>query len=467
MVKQPIRHIWVISLAIFQLLIAGATGYLYWHIHHAIPATNQQLSAEVCVLMPIVERLTERKYKHTINCRLISRDQYIQLYIQSFLRAHSGTNTKNLQTEAKDQAKRFAADAIAAFDSKSSTLYLIRDNFLRRVAKVSARYHHDILQFELAHEMTHAMQYQWLVNYDSISTPLTYDQRMIHEMLTEGFARYIEREVIIVLHLQQAAKEIREHKVGNISKRNKYDDFVHVRYLLYYHDVYIVGYKYICWQMQHGGSIAKIWQILANQPLQTADLFHPEAAPSHDLIARHPISLIGLEQILGNDPWHLAYWSEAGEFVLRRVFANSGQKERDLLVNNILYFYYMGSTSDTHTVELTYILLRNPAQGAIVFTKLKEYHINELIAMSSSSKFPTSTTISTGFTEMPDKYATMLTTTFSDRTTQKITLVLRDNVIIRIWTKNLDLPPARYATIAEKLFQRLTAAKVLNNNGVD
>jgi hypothetical protein len=158
-------------------------------------------------------------------------------------------------------------------------LYIDPDGIAQAVEPVDPELFHAVLDLVLAHELTHALQDQHL-DLSAIAGGHTGDAGLAVVCALEGHAAWVQARIAATLGTPEAAALVGAF-LGYDASQPGISDSVDR-----YHDSYIYGQgaAFVDTLSARGG-LESVWSMLANPPLRTAMIVHPDRYQSPPAVA--------------------------------------------------------------------------------------------------------------------------------------------------------------------------------------
>lgn len=230
--------------------------------------TLEQVRAIVWEVLPLVERVTERKLQQMPEIKVLTRQEYDRLSQPDPKRRGGRQNS----------SRSMAHYAFGAYDPRLKALVFLPGNFVPRLrhAGVPDQYYPVILKIIIAHELAHALQDQEAGLGTVYRRARTKEAWFAHRATIEGHATFVMGKVAEALGMPQAMEEFEktiaaglipltgpDHAMDNAAMREEF------------RSSYIDGASFIRWHYQHAGN-ERVWQIVKTPPLTRDVILRPE-----------------------------------------------------------------------------------------------------------------------------------------------------------------------------------------------
>lgn len=278
--------------------------------------TAEQVETWLDELQPLVEELAGRRFRIAPVVRVVDRAQLAEALARNILarwRRHMPQiEDSELAEVARWEAEITAAHVLGLYDEDERVVYLTPTNLdsVGRLADVDQRHIEPIAKMVTAHELTHALQDQH-VGLNTVRWKLTDGPHLeAFSATVEGQAAFIADLVGERLGLDEARLEVaRLLSAGALGE----EDSVYARVAqLQFQQRYLGGRDFIRYHFDRGG-IDRVWEILASPPRRMSTIVNPAA---YGRPARGPGDyasvLAGLETYFGNEWWTVT--NETGYF---------------------------------------------------------------------------------------------------------------------------------------------------------
>ena len=276
--------------------------------------------------------------------KLVNRAGLIPVLAAEFApqirRVDPNLTAAEVKAGSEEMSRDYAMCFLGKYGIGSGKLYLLPRNFqpLMDVAEVDPKYRRQIVQIVIAHELTHALQDQYVsISKLEQTATGTEEKSLAFAATLEGFAVFVQDAVADQLKISGAAKELaRLIALGSIKGADPSMEVASRRDVEIVRSIYLSGRDFIAWQFGHGGS-EQIWRVLASPPTRTSQVFHPETYSSCSPPEREldwSRALKGLETRIGGRKWTVDN-KEVGEMELRAAYAGFDEKTREAILSNI------------------------------------------------------------------------------------------------------------------------------------
>ncbi len=285
--------------------------------------TEREIRAAVAEVVPHIERVMERRFKKLPPLVIDDTEATVRILAADmeplFRRQYPQWGEGRVARQALTAARRLAPELLGKYGVRAEILALrpadLPDTL--REHRIDAAHAPGILRTLVAHELTHALQAQY-VDLLALQTEAgSNDALAAATAVIEGQAMFVQQEVGKALGWADA-----ESQYSNVFTRQTADfpDPAHLGALARQQFTYLEGRRFAQWHYQQGKA-AGLWEVLAKPPAVTAMIARPEtyspvAPPRPDLApVVNPLA----------DLWQRRGWlvtqEELGEIDLREAYA--------------------------------------------------------------------------------------------------------------------------------------------------
>lgn len=304
-------------------------------------------------VIPLIEKHAGRKFK-TIPKLLFAHNSRIGRILSSEIEVQirnqfPSLTKRELEHTVSQMASQMSLNLLGKFDLESRVLYILPGMFeiLVKKKKIPKDRERQLLELVVAHELTHALQDQYL----SLSTLYSRvrDQAYLHATsgAIEGHATWIQDQVAKDLHLEKAAKAYHDLLQGAVAKGAKlfgqrYQRDLNLSY-------YSRGAAFFARLVKSRGTQAS-WTFLEHLPENSNFLYRStlpeslETTPSK--VDKKPQLLAGLARLFTKRP-HSVIASTADQSLLRGFLQHAPRKQVDEILDPLerAWFVQAGNPS--------------------------------------------------------------------------------------------------------------------------
>ncbi len=299
--------------------------------------TEAEIRAFVAEVVPHVERVMGRKFKRipplVIDdteevARILAADMEPQLR-----RENPALGDEAIARSALAAARRFAPDLLGKYGVKAQKLGLLPKGLDDTLEEhhIDPKHAAGILKTLLAHELTHALQAQYVDLLGLFASAKTDDAQVASTAVIEGQAMFVQEQVGDALELGAAA---RQYSRIFSSETQDFPDPAHRTALARQEFTYIEGKRFAEWHYKNGGA-ERLWAILARPPAVTAMIARP-ATYSPVPPARPDLgpAFAGQGEIWRRRQW-VVYERDLGEIDLRAAYATADRETIDAITEPV------------------------------------------------------------------------------------------------------------------------------------
>lgn len=323
----------------------------------------------IAELVPMVEEVAGRKFTTVPEVRLVKRRELVPVMAQEIapqLRGLFGNDAIDVNSFARLTAKGSAPAVLGKYGVKDHILYLLPGNIdaLERIVKISPMHREGLIKLIIAHELTHALEDQHVDLAGQIAKATTAEKVLALSATHEGYAVYVQDGVAEKLKANSTAREMARMLAIALTPSAPTTFLGQNGSLQTFREVYLGGRDFIDWHVQKQG-MDTAWQILANPPVKTRMILHPElygnaVEPGLDYapIMRETALRLGMQKAR-------MMTLELGEITMREFFAVIDASERDRLNAGIDQIYMSaGLTEEADPVMLMLVTFHDQEQMA-------------------------------------------------------------------------------------------------------
>jgi hypothetical protein len=422
-------------------------------------------------LIPLVEETAGRKFKQTPDVRLGDREEVADALARDFVpqlkNMNPGIDEGDLKEVAENEARAMAMVLLGKYALEDRVVYLMPRNVdpLFKLGKVDRKHVKPILQLVIAHELTHALQFEDEKLVERFRSVRTMEQMQALNATIEGHAVLIQDMVGGKLGLDDSVLELsRLMAAGSMKLDDPGLNLLNNLIAAQYEQIYMSGRKFMEYHFEKGGNEA-LWKILAAPPVKTSMISKPEtyaadfAGPKID----YAKLLEGLEDEFGDEEWAVQNL-EIGDIMLRSVYANMDKEERDRIMGNIVHVQgLIAQLTDGRTMgNVSIFVLKDGEMAQKMMTALEKMARDNIGRLKGSTMFKITDVAATDIEGVEARVARKFSFTISPTTgegfKQAISRIFRGNVMVEIWESNLELDGKEIVGLAEKVFKRFAEA---------
>lgn len=438
--------------------------------------TELQAQTYVKELIPLVEQAAGRKFKTTPKVKLVRRDAMESVLAHELAIPYKKLCPNLSSAELNEQLDAlsyvYSIFILGKYGTITRTLYLLPRNFqpLMEITDVAPKYRQQIAKLVIAHELSHALQDQYMSLADLQKSPDSIEKSLSLAATIEGFAMFIADKVADELKVNSAAKEMaRIIATGSIKGVDPAINAASQREAGILQGIYIQGSKFIAYQSEDGG-LEKVWKVIATPPTRTSEIYHPE---TYSLSPKSTIDyakvLKGMEKHLGKQSWSVEN-SEVGEMEMHAAYSDMEDKTKEAIFNNLEHTQKLTAKSGNAEVRISFIILKDPAIAPMLISGVQKASKISFDRMKDSSTFKITALPPAKFAEMRN----------DADITMRIAHVIkghghyypfafvqaaRGRVIVNVDTRGCCIPGTKIANIMDEIFNRLSTQnqKLLTN----
>jgi hypothetical protein len=323
-------------------------------------------------------------------------------------------------------------------------------------ARVDPKHEPAFVKLIIAHELTHALQDQYIGLSKMLNKSVNTDQSLAVSSTIEGHAIYVQDKIADALNLQESQREY-ARAIGAGVSDDPVEKLLGAMEGKLMSDTYLAGRDFIVWHMDNGGS-EQVWKVLSAPPVKSSMILHPATyAPSIAKSVDYKSILTGIEKRFGSRKWNVAN-VEVGEMQLRAIYNDLEPTTRDAVLTDFEHAQALAAMDGTSVASVTVIALKNPSifpqlltglgdlckrnveninrEGA---TKIKDFSSGSFNCIKSDANSKISFRMTSGSVSLPNKFVR----------------VVRGRVVVEIYCQAVEVSDTRIGAIAESIFKRL------------
>ncbi|WP_300464411.1 hypothetical protein [Desulfobacula sp.] len=340
--------------------------------------TYEQANKIANELIPMIEKTTGRKFKKNPVIKLINSEEFKDVIIREtdiVVLNDSVTPMKNEKKFLQMMLKMF----YGAYGSRDQIVYLLpkRIPSILKLLNIDEKYGMDIVRITIAHELTHALQDQYLNLFDRRSKLPGREEIHAFSAAIEGHAVLIEKKIgrqlgvdDVIINLFPLANSI-NIKFNNPKVIKMMTSGLPLK------SIYSQGERFINYYYEKGGH-KLIWEILENPPINTAMINDPKtySPKPYDYLDYKSIleKLYNYNKHYENEKFIYENTS-LSRLDLNIMFRNVNFPQKNLLISKVKHYQFFSVYSHNILMaQVTFILLED-SKYASQYTKLREKFI--------------------------------------------------------------------------------------------
>ena len=340
--------------------------------------TLDQANKIVRELIPKIEKIAGRKFNKIPEIRLINTKEFKKVLIRETdikILNNSNRLIENKRNPFQIMVKLF----YGIYGSRDHILYLLPKKIatILRLLKLDEKYGMDIVRITIAHELTHALQDQYLNLFNKrIELPGTEEVHAFSATI-EGHAVFIEKEIGRQLGIDDFIIDL--FPLADSAKM-RFDNPKLIQMMtsdISWTSIYSQGEKFIAHHYKKGGN-RLLWKILENPPIDTSMIVDPKTySPKlYDYLNYNNI----LENLYNyNDHYKNHKFTyeniSLSKFDLSIMFRNIDFPQKSWIISKVQHYQFFSIYSyDTLLAQITFILLED-SQYTSQYISLREKFI--------------------------------------------------------------------------------------------
>jgi len=433
--------------------------------------TREEVDKFAKELKPLVEEIAERKFKETPKIKLVARKELEEALVNDFMpqlrNLNSGLPDEDLRAAAAQEAKGLAMTILGKYSITEKSVLLLPRNLVPvfNLAKSDINQKEPVLRLVIAHELTHALQFEdekLLESYGKISQ---IDALQAFSATIEGHAVLVQDMVGKKLGLDDAVLELsRLFAAGSVKLDDPGLEMLNRILSTQYEQTYLGGRMFMGYHFKKGGMKA-LWDILASPPAKTSMILRPDTYSTESVDKPDYSKLLdGMEKEFGDREWAVQN-IELGHMSLRAVYAEMEEKVRDEIIGNIEHVRVMtAQLPDQVTIgNITVMFLKDPKLAPKMISEIEKLVEKNVDKIKESQMF-TIKDFSIGKLEGIEADVTSraeftIEVMTGEKVRQAFYRIVRGTVVVEMIDSNLGLDDKKIISIAEKTFKRIEEMK--------
>lgn len=340
--------------------------------------TLDQANKIVRELIPKIEKIAGRKFNKIPEIRLINTKEFKKVLIRETdikILNNSNRLIENKRNPFQIMVKLF----YGIYGSRDHILYLLPKKIatILRLLKLDEKYGMDIVRITIAHELTHALQDQYLNLFNKRSELPGTEEVHAFSATIEGHAVFIEKEIGRQLGIDDFIIDL--FPLADSAKM-RFDNPKLIQMMtsdISWTSIYSQGEKFIAHHYKKGGN-RLLWKILENPPIDTSMIVDPKTySPKlYDYLNYNNI----LENLYNyNDHYKNHKFTyeniSLSKFDLSIMFRNIDFPQKSWIISKVQHYQFFSIYSyDTLLAQITFILLED-SQYTSQYISLREKFI--------------------------------------------------------------------------------------------
>jgi len=424
--------------------------------------TTVQAETFVNELVPLVEQYSGRKFITPPIVKLTTANQVAPVLarelIPQYRRLFPGKSEKSLISLADANSLAISTHLLGKYGTYAKILYIVPENFRPRMqdARVDPKHEAAFVKLIIAHELTHALQDQYVGLASMLNKSGNTDQSLAVSSTIEGHAIYVQDKIANELNMQDSQKEY-DRAIGAGVSDDPVEKLMGSMESKLMSDTYLAGRDFITWQMLNGGP-EQVWKVLSAPPVKSSMILHPETyAPTMGKSVDYKSLLSGVEKSFGPRKWNVVN-VEVGEMQLRALYNDLEPTTRDAVLTDFDHAQALAAMDGTSVASVTIIAVKDPKilpklitglgdvckknveninrEGA---TKIKDFTSGSFTCIKSDANSMICFKMTSGAVTLPNKFVR----------------VVRGRVVVEIYCQAVEVSDVRLGAIAESIFKKL------------
>jgi hypothetical protein len=439
--------------------------------------TLDQANKIAMELIPVIEKVAGKKFKKNPVIKLLDGKEIKNILIRE-ADIKMLNNSNKLIEERNKILPHITSMYFGLYGSRDQTVYLLpkRIEPICKILNLDKEYGIKIVKVLIAHELTHALQDQYLNLWDQRNNLPGKEELDAYSAAIEGHAVFVAKEVgrqiglkADIINLFPLVKSIKQkfHTQHRIQQMKAFQSPLK--------NIYSLGEIFINYHHSKEGN-KLIWQILSNPPVNVTMILNPE------LYSSQPYSYVNYKHILENLYNYQDHYKNhqfiyknhsSSQLDLRLSFRNVDIPQKEILLSKIKH--YQSLLIYSHEIllaQISFIVLEN-SQYASQYVLLREKFISGLFSnlknVIKREPWENIEIRSNCINSIDLSRRATITLTVKDsnmkdvRKTNIQSIIQKNNIILTHNDDTFDLDPCTVGKIASKIFTRYKNAKKKND----
>lgn len=431
------------------------------------PFTEKEIQAFALELMPHIERIMQRKFKRVPPIVLGDAEAVAQILAAdlepSVRKEQPELDEGEARAQALAQARQRVPEILGKYGVKAGKLGLMPQNLMGTLeaSQIDRKHAAAIMKLLLAHELTHALQAQYVDILDRLVAQPSDDATMAYAAVIEGHPMFVQERVGEAIGLGAAVREYA--RVFSVCGPD-FPDAECCSEATYRHFMYVTGKRFIEYHYLKGGA-ERLWEILAQPPALSSMISRPETysplAPKRPDLSR---AFAKIEARFSARRWTVLQ-RDLGDIHLRSLYADRGATGLDTLTDHVAAARSLEAVLPRQgRIEITLFALRD-AKGAARFLDWLHAPVAESAqAMSRNPAFRVKEFAEGKYADVPSDVSRQCALVLTNEAGRKVfdqrqTLVARGDLLLQVLTERRPLAKAELARLVEDVLQAASERK--------
>jgi len=423
------------------------------------PFTEKEIQSFALEVAPHIERIMQRKFKRMPPIVVGDAEAVARI-----LAADLEPSIRKEQPELKEaelgalalaQARQKVPEILGKYGVKAERLGLLPQNLMETLeaSQIDRKHAAAIMKLLLAHELTHALQAQYVDILDLLVRQPGEDATLAYAAVIEGHPMFVQERVGEAIGLGTAVGEYA--RVFSASEPD-FPDAECCSEAAYRHFMYATGKRFIEYHYLKGGA-ERLWEILARPPALSSMITRPETySPSPPKRPDLSKAFAEIEKGFSAKRWAV-HQRDLGDIHLRSLYADVGATGLDTLTDNVLAARRLEAHLPRRgRVEITLFALKDAKAAGKFIDWLHAPMAASAKAMGQNPAFPVKEFTEAKYADAPCDASRVCILVLTNEEGRKVldqrqTLVARGARVLQVLTERRPLPKAELARIIEDL----------------
>ncbi|HOT29631.1 MAG TPA: hypothetical protein PLU72_15760 [Candidatus Ozemobacteraceae bacterium] len=302
--------------------------------------TQAEAEAIVREIQPEVEKAAGRTFKTpplvSVSSRFVTANSLSDDLFPQLRNLFPHQPEASTRQAALQQSLTMVQSLLGKYGFHDKTLHLLPRNMSLMMEKIgiNASFTPNLVRVLVAHEMTHALQDQYLNLKDTLLGMTDQEAMSAFNAVIEGHAVFVQDSLGTALGLDREVMEFARFLSAGVDpkKEESEGDNLQTYNRRYFQEVYLGGRKFIDAICQlHGRN--RLWDVLENPPLRTSAISFPDTYTFGKQTPRLDLSpiLMGMESRFGGGPWQVQQ-SDLGVMKLKALYGGMPAEKLNALL---------------------------------------------------------------------------------------------------------------------------------------
>ncbi len=422
--------------------------------------TESEVEAFVAEVVPHIERVMGRRFKSIPPIVVDDAEAVARIFAADLEPTFRQANPEIPEAEMSEavlaEARQKLPEILGKYGLKVHKLGLMPSHLGPTMSRfhLDSKYGPGIMRLLIAHELTHALQSQYVDLLGLLTRSVTEDATGACTAVVEGQAMFVQERVAQVLKLGAAAEQYNTiFSLGHVDPED-----ADARDLAVYQEfIYMAGRRFVEYWYKKGGA-ARLWEILAHPPLVTSMISRPETY-SPTLPKRPDLSKAFSPLAAGfSDKWTIEE-HDLGEIHLRAIHAATEKPAVDRFVESLVAARAFSAQSEDGGEAQVILFVVQDGKAALRAVEFLAASIRqEMKAHEEDGTGRVKESSETKFTAAPCDASRGYTLVLVDANDQqvldkRVLVVARGTVVLQLTTADYVIPGEKLGKLVDAVLQ--------------